>query len=297
MAALAAEPQTVKLFDPPLVENSEFSQCREKVFSRPIYSRFPRVATFAFVDPCGVVGLRMQDLAKILALPFGECLIFWNYDGLNRWIGGVGAGSHERQKLDAFFGDAATATQAIESGEEANSAAKEQSLRNLYTRAVRQHAGARFCLPFRFQSSGSERTSHYLIHLSRHPLAFTIMKEVMHKVSSPSSDAGVFEFVPPSELGNQAGFFTPNVDGARALIIDELKSGDRPVGMFTESWVARPNDFLVASEYRKILLAMESEGIVEVLDGHTRLPKPASKRTRKGQITLGSPNIVRLRKA
>jgi three-Cys-motif partner protein len=293
-AALAASPDASKLFDAPLIENEEFADCGDRLFSRPIYSKHSRVATFAFVDPCGVVGLRMQDLAKILKLPFGECLVFWNYDGLNRWIGGVGAGTHERRKLDEFFGDAETASLAMDFRQSRKGEPKEQFLRNLYTQAVRRHAGADFCLPFRFQSPDGERTSHYLIHLSRHHLAFKIMKEVMHRVASPSTDAGVFEFVPPSELGTQAGVFAPNIDGARAEILKELKNGERPVSLFADNWVRRPHDFLIAEDYKKILLEMENEGSIMVLDEKTRLPKPANKRIRGGKVTLGDVKLVLL---
>jgi three-Cys-motif partner protein len=291
-AALAESPEVSNLFDTPLVENEEFSNCSDRIFSRPIYSKHGRVATFAFVDPCGVVGLRMQDLAKILKLPFGECLVFWNYDGLNRWLGGVGAGTHERKKLDDFFGDDATASRALNFRESSRGEPKEQFLRNLYIQAVREHAGAEFCLPFRFQSPEGERTSHYLIHLSRHHLAFKIMKEVMHRVASPNTDAGVFEFVPPSELGNQTSVFSPNIDGARAEIMKELKNGDRAVSLFADEWVRRPHDFLIAEDYKMILLEMEAEGAIEVIDEKTRLPKPADKRTRAGKVTLGDTKTI-----
>lgn len=71
-----------RLVEAPWLRRAEFSACLDEIIARPALARFRRVATFAFVDPCGPTGMYVDDLAKILRLPFGECLIFFNYDGL-----------------------------------------------------------------------------------------------------------------------------------------------------------------------------------------------------------------------
>jgi hypothetical protein len=151
-------------------------------------------------------------------------------------------------------------------------------------------------LPFRFRAADRDRTSHYLIHLSRHPLAFTIMKDVMKAESSATGDYGSFEFIPPDELVDQGELFRPNAERARAEILSVLRQGPRPVTLFTKQWPQRPTDMLVLKEYHRILLDLESEGLVEVLDGPTHSPQPSTKRrTRLGQPTLGDSYLVRLR--
>ncbi|HET6630430.1 MAG TPA: three-Cys-motif partner protein TcmP [Woeseiaceae bacterium] len=283
------------LFDSPLIERGEFAEFISAILARPIYKRFRKVATFAFVDPCGVDGLRMADLTKILATQFGECLVFWNYAGLSRWIGGVAAGKHSRSKLNAFFGSAETASDAIEFAQSrVAGAGKERYLRDSYLHAVSQHAGARYLLPFRFRASDAERTSHYLMHLCCHSLGFVIMKEVMKKAASSAGDFGTFQFVPKDELGEQTDMFHPSADRARREVITRLEQGAESVRLFTREWTKRPGDFLVADQYKDILLDLESSGALEVLDGRTRRPKPVDKRLRKGQVTLGDQCIVRL---
>jgi three-Cys-motif partner protein len=102
--AVRAAPAGRTQLEAPWLLNAEFSQCVDAILTRPAFRTYRAVATFAFVDPWGLKGVYLADLAKILAMPFGECLALFNYDGLNRWVGAVRAGSHERDKLDRFFG-------------------------------------------------------------------------------------------------------------------------------------------------------------------------------------------------
>lgn len=285
-----------RLVEAPWLRRAEFSACLDEIIARPALAKFRRVATFAFVDPCGLTGMYVDDLAKILRLPFGECLIFFNYDGLNRWIGGVEGGSHPRQKLERFFGSADAATEAltvVHSG--ASGPPRERRLLEMYFRAVRGHARAEFVLPFRFRSGDRERTSHYLVHLARHPLAFTIMKDVMRSESSAAEDFGMFGFIPPDELTDQEELFRPNAERARAEILEALQRGPQPVATFAKEWPQRPHDMLVSKEYKRIILDLEREEAIEVVDRQTFSPAPVAKRRKRlGQPTLGEDYLVRL---
>jgi hypothetical protein len=85
--AIARAPGVSHLLEAPWLRRAEFSECVDELLSRPLFKHFRRVATFAFVDPCGLKGLYLEDLARILRLPFAECLVFLNYDGLPCWVG------------------------------------------------------------------------------------------------------------------------------------------------------------------------------------------------------------------
>lgn len=280
----------------PWVVNAEFAGIAQMVWQRPIYRQFRRVATFAFIDPCGVSGVRLCDIGALLRLPYGECLIFWNYDGLNRWVGAVSAGSHSPDGLRDFFGDVSALQAALTIFRSATDPVrKEVELRDLYTANLRCKAGARFIIPFRFQARGKLRTSHYLLHCSNSPLAFRIMKDVMMGTATDRGDSGVFEFLDAGELGAQTSLFRPAIDAARRQILDELKSGPRTVKVFAEEWVLRADDFLAGRQYKDLLLAMEAEGVIEVIDEKTGQPRPASRRIRNGKSTLASHLKVRAR--
>jgi three-Cys-motif partner protein len=276
----------------PLLVNAEFAAIAPSVWQRPIYRRFRKVATFAFIDPCGVDGVRMADIGQLLALPFGECLLFWNYDGLNRWLGAVITGSHSPDKLRDVLGGEEVLAAAMECARSSTDAVRKAIfLRDLYVDALGRLAGARYIIPFRFQARGKARTSHYLIHCCNNPLAFKIMKGVMARIATEVGDAGEFEFLDAGEPGSQASLFRPAVDAARQEILDELARGECPVDLFTETWVERPHDFLIDKQYRDLLLGLESEGRIEVIDPSTGKPAPAAQRPISGrQANPGATN-------
>jgi three-Cys-motif partner protein len=280
---VAALPVKGRQLESPLVLRGEFADHIDAVLGRPTLRAFRRVATFAFVDPCRVKGVRVRDIQKILAIPYGECLIFWNYDGVNRWLGAISAGQSSGEGLKDLFGDTTVLRQAIDLSEAvADPGEKERGLLSLMLKVLQAHSGATFVLPFRFDARDANRTSHYLIHCSRDGLAFKLMKAVMSSLTS-SDEPGRFEFLREDDVASQADLFVPASDVAAAQeILHELREGPRPVKLFYEDWVRRPSDFYSQTDYRRLLLTMEERKQIEVLDsdGATSLP-----RNRRRQVT------------
>lgn len=276
----------------PYVLRGRFEDFISEILARPIYRRYQRVATFAFVDPCGVTGVRMSDLVRLLSLPYGECLLFWNYDGINRWLGGILAGSHDRASLAELLGSVDNVEEALRIFQ-TGGLHKELQLRDLFIKVLKNHSGARYILPFRVENRLADRTSHYLIHCSNDGLAFKIMKDVMGTESS--GQEGEFALLSTAETGS---LFAPHLDRARGSMLRGLTVGSRPVRVrfFTEDWVRRPEDFLRSKDYKHLLLEMEREGTIEVLDKTGTRPAPADRRRKvKGRPTLGDDYFVRRR--
>jgi three-Cys-motif partner protein len=287
--AIGKHPAAKKLLDEPLIEHGAFNEWIDAILARPIY-KYRKVATFAFVDPCGVQGLRMQDLTAVLSRQYGECLVFWNYDGINRWLGGVRKGEHSRAGLVHLFGSDALVDECLRLFDGPRTD-KEKGILELFMRALND-AGATHVLPFRVSAKERNRTSHYLLHCSRHGLAFKIMKEVM--ASTTTADDGEFEFSTALESGS---LFSPVLDAARDDVLSALTGGPALVHMFTEQWVMRPRDYLLQKDYRELLLSLEREGRIEVLDKKAANVVPVGKRRlRQGRPTLGPDYFVRLRR-
>jgi three-Cys-motif partner protein len=294
-AAVAGAPGSSALLDAPWLKRGEFSDCLDELLGRPASLNARKVATFAFVDPCGLKGLYLEDLAKILKLPYSECLVFLNYDGLTRWAGAIRKGTHAAEKFERFYGSRSSAEAALASLESTKPSREAEAL-SIYVEALRQHSGAQYFLPFRFQSKDRKRTSHYLMHLSQDALAFKIMKEVMLNESTPSDDFGTFEFIPGSDLGEQGLLFRPNAERARDEILNELRSGPQQARLFLKDWPLRRTDMFVEKQYREILLALEAEQLIEVIDEKTSDVVPAHKRRKyKGGPTLGERYSIRVR--
>jgi three-Cys-motif partner protein len=289
-AVAKASQDTALAAAPPFMKHGEFSQYVQEILHREVYERYRAVATFAFIDPCGVRGVRMTDIAEIMSKPFGECLLFWNYDGINRWLGAVAAGTLKFEGLLDLFGNEAVAAEALKifSGDTPD---KERALRDLFFESVRTYSKAQFLLPFRFEAKESSRTSHYLVHCCNDGLAFKIMKHVMGRASS--SDQGLFELLNDADTNFQMGMFRPHVDKARLEILQMLQRSKVPVRLFTESWVRRPADLMTSDGYRRLLLDMEQAGEIKVLDKDGLTPKPVEKRRKLlDKPTLGESYII-----
>ena len=289
-------PHTTNLFDAPLIEVGEFSDHVDRILARLIYSAYPKTATFAFVDPCRASGYGVLEVRSILDKRYGECLLFWNYEGVNRWLGSVAAQHSEGAGLTQLFGSESGLQHALQIWSSArNTPEKERDLLSHFLRCVSEYSGAEFLVPFRFTSESAKRTSHYLIHCSKNPLAFKIMKEIMGSLRT-NTEPGHFSFLGPSDVGDQVPMFIPEAEAAASTAIsNELSKGRRPVRFFSEDWVRRPGDLFRATDYKRILLTMEAEGQVEVLCEDGSSITPASKRpNRQGRPTLADRLVVRL---
>jgi len=279
------------IFEQPYLKQGEFAQFVPEILARQVYTRYRTVATFAFVDPCGVRGVRMADIARILSQAFGECLLFWNYDGINRWLGAVAAGTHSVNGLNELFGDEKVVREALQIFAD-DPREKEQLLRDHFFDSIKKRSGAKFLLPFRFEAKDSTRTSHYLVHCCNDGLAFKIMKHVMGKASS--GDEGTFELLRDVDTSFQMGMFRPHFDQARTEIMKRLGHAAAPVRLFTEQWVRRPEDLMTSDGYRRLLLELEERGEIQVLDKSGRTPTPSDKRRKnRGKTTLGEDYVLR----
>lgn len=298
-STIAALSQGGRQLEAPLILTGEFADHIDAVLARPILHPFRKVATFAFVDPCRAKGVRVRDIRRILSASYGECLVFWNYDGVNRWLGAVSSSETCDSGLKDLFGDTSVLTKAIHLSEAATDPKnREQGLLRLFLEVLQTHSGATYLLPFRFDARDSNRTSHYLIHCSRHGLAFKLMKAVMSSVSV-SGEPGKFEYLQDSDIGRQANLFRPEAeDAAAARVLEALADGLRPVQMFYDTWVRRPDDYFSEADYRRLLLSLEERNLIEVLDASGKFPLPRERRRRnKGEPTLAKDLWIRPRMA
>lgn len=283
-AALAPISRPSHMIDEPWVDVGHFSEYLESVLVRPVYARHRNVATFAFLDPCRASGYGVEEVSAILAKPYGECLVFWNYDGIVRWLGAIASEHARRTGMMQILGSTDALENALFIHNSArNPPEKERDLLTLFLESLQVHARAKFLIPFRFTSDTSRRTSHFLIHCSRDPLPFRLMKQVMGSLSD-SAEPGAFSYLGTEAVGQQFSMFEPDAKvRARDAILRELRVAPRPVSRFTKDWVERPQDLLREMDYKVLLIDLERECRIVVLRPDGRTPYPAAERpVRKG---------------
>lgn len=234
--------------------------------------------TFVFADPFGYVGISLQLLGRLLKHKKSELLVFFN---TNRISPGV-ANPFVKEHIDALFGveRAAAVRQRVR---DLHGLDREEAVLDSFEEAMR-NGGFAYITRFRFASMSQDRTSHHLIHCSRHPKGEEIMKDIMARHSHKRPDGvATFEFkkqtIQPSLFDQEAGYTEPPEELAEAIL--RVFAGRTMT--LAEVWRAHAHGTnFVERNYREALLHLEAQGKISVD------PPSAVRGTRSGQQVWGS---------
>lgn len=249
--------------------------------------------TFLFVDPCGVRGTSFDTIRAVMDCDKCEVFVFFNVDGIRRTAGLPALspvlielmGSEERAQ--SLYEELRKTTHTGE---------RESIIVQHYRRALVEEIGANYVVTFRVEHEDQRKTSHYLIHATKHPLGFSIMKDVMWSRGRSEDRQGALELAQRSRT-SFIPLFDPSGDEVKENILDALKNGPLQVETFYKQWTQRPDDLQCEGSYRRLLLALEAGGKIEVMSEDLKHLMPASSRRRfKGKPTLAKQYYVRLRK-
>lgn len=278
----------------PIVVRGRFSEVIDELVQN-LDNGTDLAPTFLFVDPCGVDGVSMVRIADILSRDFCEVFIFFNLDGIRR-IAGLAKGGGVSPVLIDLYGSEEAAIEMVRQFERAgDAAAREAVIVGTYRDALRDASRADYILPLRVESEHRATTSHYLLHATKHPLGFKIMKDVMWKSGGDIECEGNTLALRQASSRGGARLFQPDRDELRRSILRELSAGPRRVSVFTDDWVERPDDMFSQAVYRRELLALERAGSLVVLQKDGRTPYPPDKRRKqRGEPTLPGRLWVRL---
>lgn len=279
---------TPHLYSPPLIRQGRLQDHLQEILSQPIYSERDKTATFAFLDPCGVEGVLMSDMAELLQLPYGEVLLFFNYSAVTRLIGGREKGTHDDRILTELFGSANRVALLVEELQSVKSTSdRERVIREHYLGSLREHCRAPYLVAFRVEARDAVRTSHYIVHCCRNALGFRIMKDVMEQVGrGVSEEYGRLELLRTGVSGSQVSLFRLDIEEQKQAIVQRLQHGPCKVREFTVNWLSKPEDPFSGRAYRHMLLELEHAAQIAVYDKENKSPKPRDKRMRGGKPTL-----------
>ncbi|MCK6473828.1 MAG: three-Cys-motif partner protein TcmP [Planctomycetes bacterium] len=284
------------LLNSPLIRQGKFSEHFPEILNREVYGSGARVATFAFIDPCGIEDVRMADLISLLKIEYCELLLFFNYDAVNRIGGSIAAGTMDMGILSELYGSESSIESLVSELKTAGAPSdREGIIRDTFIRSLKRGSGARFSVPFRFSAKRQDRTSHYLVHVCNNPLGFKIMKSVMWEVGRDDAEEyGRLEFDSDPERG-QLLLFRPDIENQKKSILDRLRRSACKVSEFSVNWMNSPNDYFSEQAYKKMLLDLEKENRLAVFDKENQKPAPTSSRRKmKGKPTLGNDYWLRL---
>jgi len=237
----------------------------------------PLIPTFAFIDPYGYKGLSLGLVNAVIKDWGCECLFFFNYNRINPGINNPVVAKH----MEALFGVERLA--ALRVAIEGRSPAEREVLVMAALTEALKALGGKYAVPFRFRMEDADRTSHYLIFVSKNFLGYEIMRGVMAKASSYAV-RGVASF----EYNTTPPLFI--ADGRSIEALAESLTMDLAGTMMTVRQVFErhsPDKLYVMPNYREALLRLEA------VDGVTMVPGAPDRRPYKGKPSLPEDVLVR----
>jgi len=234
-----------------------------------MFEQMRLVPTLFFVDPWGYKGLSLRLINAILKNWGCDCIFFFNYNRINMGLNNEAV----REHMNALFGetraDALRARLYPISPEEREMAVVEE-----LTEALKE-MGGKYVLPFCFKNERGTRTNHHLIFVSKDPLGYKIMKEIMAGESS-NADQGVpsLAYCPADRKFPLLFEMSRPLDDLRDMLINTFTGQSLTMrDIYERHNVGTP---YVDKNYKAVLMSLEDEGKII-----TKPPKGDKKR-RKG---------------
>jgi three-Cys-motif partner protein len=243
----------------PIVWNKEVGSEMVKLFASVTLA-----PTLFFVDPWGYKGLSLQLVNAVLKDWGCDCIFFFNYNRINMGLTNPMVQEH----MAALFGE--KRQQALL---EKLDGLSPEDRENYIVEELCEALGAkqgRYVLPFSFKNDAGTRTSHHLIFVSKHPLGYSIMKEIMAAESSLH------------EQGVPSFHYSP-ADVRFPLLFELNRPLDDLEGMLLTTFAGRTVAMLdiyeqhhigrrfIKKNYKDVLLQMETRGLIRCEPAKRRL--------------------------
>jgi three-Cys-motif partner protein len=251
--AINSLPGVETLKYPPVVWNEEVGTEIAKRFEES-----HTIPMLAFIDPWGYKGLSLGLVNAFLKDWGCDCIFFFNYNRINAGLTNQSVAQH----MAALFGDGALADLRL-ALEHLRPDERESIILGALKDALRAH-GHRFILPYCFKREDGERTSHYLIFVSKAFKGYDVMKDIMAKYSSEQHQ-GVpsLSYLPPATRQHLRPLdFSGPLDDLRGMLLAECAGRTLTLPtLYEEHSPERP---YLRRNYTEVLAGLERDGLVSV---------------------------------
>lgn len=246
-----------------------------------------KMPVLSFVDPFGYKGLTLDLINYLIKNSGSDCIFFFNYNRINM---ALSSNTKFDEHLKSLFGEARTF--ALKRDLETMSPARREPLvLNALITALRENNN-NYVLPFKFYSTEMLRTSHFIIFVTKHPLACKIMKQIMYTNSAKDADGvATFSFQDSRNFGDgfeQLSLFDRPIQSLRDDIINKYHGREVQVGFLCNEVDYDFESHFVSKNVKDVLRKLELEGIIEVIDGRKQ-------KTRNGVLNMPDKAIIRVK--
>lgn len=241
-----------------------------------IYKEKEIIPSLIFIDPFGYKGLSLDLIASTIKDWGCDCIFFFNYNRINAAI----TNSYMKEHVDSIFGrDAAELLR--QKVPVLNPDERERLILDCFSAQLKKVKGE-FSISFKFYQEDGSKTSHFIFFVSKHPLAYHLMKETMANCCKWRGGVPSYEYNPAvdryygNDLFSEINYGIEEL-AEKLLVIFKGKITDRKM-VYEEHNIGTP---YVENNYKDALLLLESQGRISV-------DPPLTKRRKyRGLPTLG----------
>lgn len=230
------------------------------------------VPSLSFIDPFGYCGVSV-DLLNFLIRSFGcDIILFFNYNDINRAL----TNSSVKDRMEAIFTPELHDILCEKLKDIPNSQQREKLILNYFTKAMRnkynkenpQSKKKIYLFPFRFQFENKNRTSHYVVFISKDILAVKIMKEIMWGLdNNKANNIASFEFIPNNVQESFLDMLDPKFDQLKEMLLNDYAGSKVAVKEIIDRYV---ETIYIGKNIKKALIELENENKIRVLSGRSR---------------------------
>lgn len=235
------------------------------------------VPTLLFVDPWGYKGLTLALIGSVLKDWGCDCIFFFNYVRINAGLNNKKFDCH----IDSIFGK--QRAQELRENLLKKKPKKREELILFYLKDALREIGGEYVISYKFYKTDKNRTSHFLIFVSKNVLGYKIMKEIMAEFSSHEyQNVATFEFNPHVR---DYGLFPPTpLDELENDLMEKFKGNTLSVeDIFYKHNLGTP---YIESNYKEALLNLEEKQQVYTNPPADRRP------IRNGKLTMADKVII-----
>lgn len=146
---------------------------------------------FVFIDPWGYVDVSAEQIGKLVKSIGSDCILFFNSNRILQDL----SKPNSRNHMEKIFGsEIESAIKLQQSNKSQQTKAHgfvtlfSKNLYNEYFRKLKDQGYRLFVLPFVIEQDDVEKTSHYIIFISKNHKAICEMKKIMVKKSNTNSE-------------------------------------------------------------------------------------------------------------
>lgn len=225
------------------------------------------IPTFSFIDPWGYKGLTLELIQALTEDKGCESVIFFNFNRINSGINN----SLVEPYMKNLFGSKRLQN-IISTLNESPEINREDFVIDQFSSAIKS-LGIKYVLPFRFHSDKQNRTSHYILFISKHCLGYSIMKDIMSRESrDPISSIGTFEYIPSDHNLKFLYQFEYNIEQLKDFLVEKYK-GKPEIRVKSIYWNNIEDNPYVMSDFKHALLRLEEENKISIRTEKKTRPK------------------------